>query len=171
MFNTLEDAIAANEAAGMFFFTPDTMSFFDSKVEGFYPSPDGAYFTTSEQFDDQSPRLWTVRHITDNGKTDTIGEFQEYTTPTAANVIAAGLASAPVVRSLHDIATEIMTDWAKPYFGATPYVRAMITLDRITDQYGADSADSIVRYFLANAGTWRGETARRVKAELKGMLA
>jgi len=28
----------------------------------------------------------------------------------------------------------------------------------------------IVRYFLSNATTWRGETARRIKAELKQML-
>jgi hypothetical protein len=36
--------------------------------------------------------------------------------------------------------------------------------------YGADDARGIVMYFLANAGTWRGENARRIKAELKGML-
>ena len=28
----------------------------------------------------------------------------------------------------------------------------------------------ILRYFLANAGTWRGETAREVKAEIKRRL-
>jgi len=33
-----------------------------------------------------------------------------------------------------------------------------------------DSGDSIVRYFLSNASTWRGETARRVKKELNAML-
>jgi len=27
-----------------------------------------------------------------------------------------------------------------------------------------------VAYFLANAGTWRGPDAQRIKAELKGML-
>jgi hypothetical protein len=27
-----------------------------------------------------------------------------------------------------------------------------------------------VRYFLANASSWRGETARRIKAELNAML-
>jgi len=27
-----------------------------------------------------------------------------------------------------------------------------------------------VRYFLSNATTWRGDTARRIKAELKEML-
>lgn len=73
-------------------------------------------------------------------------------------------------RSLMAIAEEIRTDWTKPYFGAVPYLEAMRHLVDISDTYGMDSADSIVRYFLANAGTWRGETARRVKAELKAMV-
>jgi hypothetical protein len=42
-------------------------------------------------------------------------------------------------------------------------------LNSIDDKYGYDSARSIVNYFLANAGTWRGEVARRIKKELKGM--
>jgi hypothetical protein len=45
----------------------------------------------------------------------------------------------------------------------------MGTLNTINDNYGYDTAHSIVIYFLANATTWRGETARRVKAELKSL--
>jgi hypothetical protein len=75
-----------------------------------------------------------------------------------------------MTRPLYEIAREIKSDWKKPYFGAVPYLDAMRSLDSIQDNYYLDSAESIVRYFLANAGTWRGETARRVKAELKGML-
>lgn len=74
-------------------------------------------------------------------------------------------------RPLSAIAAEIQGDWTKPYFGAVPYLSAMAELDSVEGDYYADSAASIVRYFLANAGTWRGETARRVKAELKAMLA
>lgn len=73
-------------------------------------------------------------------------------------------------RSLSTIAKEIKRDWTKPWFGAVPYLNAMQTLDSVNDRYGMDSGDSIVRYFLANAGTWKGETARRIKAELKGMI-
>lgn len=73
-------------------------------------------------------------------------------------------------RPLAEIAQEIALDWRKPYFGAVPYLEAMFTLNEITDAYGLDDGDTIVRYFLANAGTWRGETARRVKAELKGLI-
>lgn len=74
-------------------------------------------------------------------------------------------------RYLHQIAAEIRADWKHPYFGAVPYLAAMANLNHITDMYALDSARSIVRYFLANANTWRGDTARRVKAELKALLA
>lgn len=74
-------------------------------------------------------------------------------------------------RSLAAIALEIREDWKNVYFGAVPYLEAMGRLDKITDRYGMDDADGIVRYFLSNAKTWRGETARRVKAELKALLA
>lgn len=74
------------------------------------------------------------------------------------------------LRPLHEVATEIRADWDRVYFGAVPYLDAMAGLDSIDDSFFLDSARSIVRYFLSNATTWRGETARRVKAELKAML-
>lgn len=74
-------------------------------------------------------------------------------------------------RPLCEIAREIHTDWGKKiYFGAKPYVSAMMSLNSIDDKYMFDDARTIVSYFLANAGTWRGETAKRIKAELKSML-
>lgn len=73
-------------------------------------------------------------------------------------------------RSLQVIAFEIRKDWKNPYFGAKPYIEAMCSLEKITDNYYLDSAESVVRYFLANAKTWRGEVARRIKAELNEML-
>jgi len=73
-------------------------------------------------------------------------------------------------RPLHVIAREISTDWKKPYFGAVPYLDAMRQLNSIHGAFYEDSAKSVVAYFLANANTWRGETARRVKAELKALL-
>jgi hypothetical protein len=74
-------------------------------------------------------------------------------------------------RSLHNIADEIIREWGdKMYFGAVPYVRAMRHVESITDKYGDDSAKDIVIYFLSNARTWRGDVAKRVKAELKGLL-
>ena len=74
------------------------------------------------------------------------------------------------MRPLYAIAREIRKDWTKVSPYAAPYLQAMFCLESITDNYGFDSGRSIVSYFLANAGTWRGETAKRIKAELKAML-
>ena len=74
-------------------------------------------------------------------------------------------------RPLFEIAREIRKDWgAKVYFGAKPYLDAMAYLTNVTDSYGCETAKTQVIYFLSNAGTWRGETAKRVKAELKKMV-
>ena len=73
-------------------------------------------------------------------------------------------------RPLYVIAREIARDWQRPFFGAVPYLRAMASLDRVSDPYGLDPGREIVLYFLSNAAGWKGETARRIKAELKAML-
>ena len=79
-------------------------------------------------------------------------------------------------RPLSEIAREIRQNWKKSisgtdlYFGAVPYLDAMSGMDKITDNYYLDSGRSIVAYFLSNASTWRGETAKRVKLELNKML-
>ena len=69
-----------------------------------------------------------------------------------------------------EIAKIIQNDWKNPYFGAVPYIEALSTMTNIQDDYGLDSGSSIVAYFLANANTWRGDTAREVKKELKRRL-
>jgi hypothetical protein len=75
-----------------------------------------------------------------------------------------------MTRSLNTIHRDITNDWAKPYFGAVPYLDAMRHLDTMRDKYYYDDAESVVRYFLSNATSWKGETARAIKAELKAML-
>lgn len=73
-------------------------------------------------------------------------------------------------RQLYEIAREIKHVWKPVNFAAAPYLDAMSTMGNITELYGADSGASIVLYFLSNATTWRGDVARRVKAELKSMV-
>ena len=73
-------------------------------------------------------------------------------------------------QSIYDIAALIRKDWKNVYFGAKPYLDAMSKLTNISDRYGADNAKTIVLYFLANASTWRGDTARAVKAHLKSLV-
>ena len=71
-------------------------------------------------------------------------------------------------RKLYEIAREIRADWEKNInYAARPYLEAMEALSNIKDSYYQESGVSIVLYFLANARYWRGETARRVKMELK----
>jgi hypothetical protein len=72
-------------------------------------------------------------------------------------------------RPLYVIANEIKKDWVKPNYGAKPYLEAMECLNSINDKYGWDSGKSVVLYFLCNANTWKGETAKRIKAELKSL--
>lgn len=65
-----------------YFFTPDAMRFFNSRVlEGVYY---GRYFITSEKFDSNSPRLYTIRMIDEERDIQTVGDFQAYKTPAQA---------------------------------------------------------------------------------------
>ena len=73
-------------------------------------------------------------------------------------------------RPLYTIAAEIRSDWKKVNYAAVPYLEAMQQLNSIEDNFILDSARSIVRYFLSNATTWRGEKAREIKAELNAMV-
>ena len=73
-------------------------------------------------------------------------------------------------RPLYSIAAEIRHDWQKVNYAAKPYLDAMATLESASDTYAYDTARSIVCYFLSNATTWKGDTARRIKAELKSLF-
>lgn len=74
-------------------------------------------------------------------------------------------------RPLYLIADEIKQLWPKPYFGAVPYLKALGSLSDKGDTYGYDSAKTIVLYLLSNMGTFKGPDARRIKAELKQVIA
>ena len=75
-------------------------------------------------------------------------------------------------RTFQQIARDIKSTWLNVYFGAVPYLDAMLELDTSdpSESYLYDSAGDIARYFLANAQTFRGEDARRLKAELKSLI-
>jgi hypothetical protein len=79
------------------------------------------------------------------------------------------------MRKLHQIALEIALIWSKErnlgkYYAALPYLEAMQHMASARENYGHDSGKSVVLYFLSNAQQWRGDDARRLKAELKDML-
>ena len=74
------------------------------------------------------------------------------------------------MRELNTIAADIEQKWQNVNYAARPYLDAMHTLKSVDDKYYADSAESVVLYFLSNATGWRGENARAIKAELKAMF-
>ena len=71
------------------------------------------------------------------------------------------------VRPLHVIARDIYQAWPKVNYAAKPYLEAMRDLSSINDRYGYDDARSIVLYFLSNASSFRGDSAKTLKLELK----
>lgn len=84
---------------------------------------------------------------------------------------------APLTRPLAAIAAEIRADYEKKgqpvYFAAKPYVDAMIYMPTtdLGSRFYDDDAEGIVIRLLGNLSTWRGETATRVRNELKAGLA
>ena len=74
-------------------------------------------------------------------------------------------------RPLWAIAQDIYTDWGNNVSRhARPYLEAMSELETVNENYYADSGRSVVLYALSNMGSYRGETARRLKRELKELL-
>jgi hypothetical protein len=80
-----------NAKAGQYFFSPDTMKFFDSRVGGeAFVKDDKAFFITSEKFSDRlehisEPRKFTIRSMDmRTGSVSTVGEFQGFSTESQA---------------------------------------------------------------------------------------
>lgn len=79
-------------------------------------------------------------------------------------------------RPLNRIAAEVMVEWTnvirhtnrRPAYmvHAWPYLDAMLQMDDIAKPYGLEEGVFVVLYFLNNATPWRGEVAKRIKAEL-----
>ena len=66
-------------------FSPGAMRFFKSRLGSeVLPVPDGWLFTSSERFDYNTPRLYTIRKMDQYGEISEVGEFQQYTSSAAA---------------------------------------------------------------------------------------
>ena len=74
------------------------------------------------------------------------------------------------MRTISEIAGEIESTWTNVNYAARPYLDAMHSLGSVRDYFGSDSADSVILYFLSNAGAYRGDDARRIKTELKALV-
>lgn len=76
------------------------------------------------------------------------------------------------LRPLCDIAADILA--AAPgaqTWAAQPYLDGLSYCWTRHDTYGFDSAESLILYALSNLRSFRGEDARRLKAELKAHLS
>lgn len=84
---TIAEIKRRNHEAGKYFFSPDTMGFFASRVfPQVYDCRDGsAYFVTSEKrgFDDHN-RSFTVRVFSPSGEVSTARQFNEFKSKPAA---------------------------------------------------------------------------------------
>jgi len=67
---------------------------------------------------------------------------------------------------INEIAYLIEANWTKVNFAAEPYLMAMFSITDIDQNYGYDSAKTIIRYFLSNASQFKGTIARDIKKEL-----
>lgn len=82
---------------GSHYFTPNTLRYFSSRVHRTVYGE--RFFVTSEQYDDESPRLYSIRSFTIDAQRgridfDTVGEFQAYDTRREAHSAARTLARA-----------------------------------------------------------------------------
>lgn len=91
---TIRDIKTHNKQASRFFFEPATLRFFSSRISSVvHEGPGGIFFVTSEQFDWQSPRLYTIRKYDPaTGEIDSASEFQEFANISTAQRNAAKLA-------------------------------------------------------------------------------
>jgi hypothetical protein len=74
------------------------------------------------------------------------------------------------MRTVREIASEIESTWTNVNYAARPYLNAMHYMDNGTSFFGADRGSDVILYFLSNARTYRGDDAKRIKAELKAMV-
>jgi len=85
-FRTINQIQSFHESKGMYFFSEDSKRFFSSRIHSDVYG--GCVFVTSEKFDWKSPRLFSVRMITESGSIKTIGGFQGFDTRSKAHTFA-----------------------------------------------------------------------------------
>lgn len=73
-------------------------------------------------------------------------------------------------RPLHEIARDIRKAWPRVHYAALPYLEALRELSSAEEMFYHDTGESVIRGFLANAQTFRGQEARQLKEELKQHL-
>ena len=92
-YTTIAQVKAANKAAGQFWFGPDTMRYWNSRVESDVIG--GRYFLTSERSNDyDDARRYSIREAMLDGSIETRGDFRQYDTKAEAKHAAMQLLKA-----------------------------------------------------------------------------
>jgi hypothetical protein len=74
------------------------------------------------------------------------------------------------VMSIKEIAQFIIEDWSKQGPVPKTYLEPMLEIETLDEMYGADTATSVVAYFLSSASRWKGDIARVTKKHLENLL-
>lgn len=62
------------------------------------------------------------------------------------------------------------TTYRKKFVYAVPYIDALSCLSEPNENYGYDNGYGLIAYLVGNLGSYRGETAKRLKKELNDIL-
>ncbi len=83
MYDSMEEIQQANRKAGRYWFSPDTMEFFETIIESEVIA--GQYFISSEK-PPHVPRAFTIRRANEQAHISTIGTLCEFPTLAAAEL-------------------------------------------------------------------------------------
>ena len=78
MYKTIAEIRAKNKEAGKYFFSRNSMRFFNSKIES--GVLEGQYFITSERYEPEQPKMYTIRKALETGHIINMGEFRQFYT-------------------------------------------------------------------------------------------
>ena len=68
------------------------------------------------------------------------------------------------------ISRDLQSQGKKVPYNLVPYLDALRQMDSADDVYGVESGKSVIAYALSNMASYKGPTARAVKAELKSRM-
>ncbi len=95
-YRNLDEVKGRNAARGDYWFSPDTLAFFESRIPNeIIVAGEGAYFVSRET-NPSKVTMWTVRYADESGRVNTVGEFFAHSTKAEAVKAAQEAATAGV---------------------------------------------------------------------------
>ena len=91
-YQTIKDIKLHNEESGYYYFSEGAMKFFNSRVAETLFGKHRNIFITSEKFDDDTARFYSVHLINEEGQVECLSEFQEFSNIKSAKRFAEKIA-------------------------------------------------------------------------------